>query len=211
MKITCKYRSNVILDKYEERLMMCSRIKGHDAAVKEIFRMWNQANTTSIMEPKGLVENNHRPDLVLSSFQNNNQQILLDFTTITALSAKVINNAWKQSGYFQNNNQQILLDFTTITALSAKVINNAWKQSGYTANKAENSKNQSYANAYDANSYDLLPLVMDLEGCPGEGLAKFIKHVPKKLDNISIRQKMNPADTARNLLTNGNAKLFWHS
>eukprot|EP00511_Aplanochytrium_stocchinoi_P004218 CAMPEP_0204825204 /NCGR_PEP_ID=MMETSP1346-20131115/3134_1 /ASSEMBLY_ACC=CAM_ASM_000771 /TAXON_ID=215587 /ORGANISM="Aplanochytrium stocchinoi, Strain GSBS06" /LENGTH=179 /DNA_ID=CAMNT_0051952743 /DNA_START=142 /DNA_END=677 /DNA_ORIENTATION=- len=179
MKITCKYRSNVILDKYEERLMMCSRIKGHDAAVKEIFRMWNQANTTSIMEPKGLVENNHRPDLVLSSFQNNNQQILLDFTTITALSTKVINNAWKQSGY--------------------------------TANKAENSKNQSYANAYDANSYDLLPLVMDLEGCPGEGLAKFIKHVPKKLDNISIRQKMNPADTARNLLTNGNAKLFWHS
>ena len=148
MNITCRCRSNAVLDKYDEHLMMCSRTKGHDAAVKEIFRMCNQANITAIMEPEGLMENNRRPDLVVSNFQNNNKQLLLDFTTISALSTNVINNAWKQSGY--------------------------------AANKAETSKHQSYANAYDADTYDFLPLVMELGGCPGKGLAKFIRDVATK-------------------------------
>mmetsp|Transcript_28590 Transcript_28590/g.35069 ORF Transcript_28590/g.35069 Transcript_28590/m.35069 type:complete len:132 (+) Transcript_28590:87-482(+) len=50
MNITCRCRSNPVLDKYDEHLMICSRTKGHDAAVKEIFRMCNLANITAIME-----------------------------------------------------------------------------------------------------------------------------------------------------------------
>eukprot|EP00511_Aplanochytrium_stocchinoi_P008745 CAMPEP_0204859274 /NCGR_PEP_ID=MMETSP1347-20130617/23599_1 /ASSEMBLY_ACC=CAM_ASM_000690 /TAXON_ID=215587 /ORGANISM="Aplanochytrium stocchinoi, Strain GSBS06" /LENGTH=172 /DNA_ID=CAMNT_0052007715 /DNA_START=272 /DNA_END=790 /DNA_ORIENTATION=- len=99
MNITCRCRSNAVLDKYDEHLMMCSRTKGHDAAVKEIFRMCNQANITTIMEPEGLMENNRRPDLVVSNFQNNNKQVLLNFTTISVLCTNVIDNAWKQSDY----------------------------------------------------------------------------------------------------------------
>jgi len=91
------------------------------------------------------------------------------------------------------------------------VINNAWKQSGYAANEAENGKRQSYASAYDGDTNDLLPLVMELGGCHGKGLAKFIKEVAKKADNISLRLKINPTYTAPNLRANGNAELFWHS
>ena len=79
-----------------------------------------------------------------------------------------------------DNNKQLLLDFTTISALSTNVITNAWKQSGYAANKAEASKHQSYANAYDADTYDFLLLVMELGGCPGKGLSKFIRDVATK-------------------------------
>jgi len=118
------------LDKYEEHLMLCSRSKGHDAAVKEIFRKCDQVNITAI-----IMENNSRPDLVVSNFQNNNKQPLLDFTTISELSTNVINNAWKQSGYAPN--------------------------------KAGTSKRQSYANAYEVDTYDFLPLVMELGWCPG--------------------------------------------
>jgi len=32
----CKGRSNVVLEKYDRHLMMCSRAKGHDAAAKKI-------------------------------------------------------------------------------------------------------------------------------------------------------------------------------
>jgi len=59
------------------------------------------------------------------------------------------------------------------------VIKNAWKQCGYAANKAENNKHQLYANAYDGDTYDFLPLVMEIGGCSGKGLAKFIKDVVK--------------------------------
>jgi len=41
--------------------LICSRKKVHDGAVKEIFRMSNQANITAIMEPEGLMWNDHRP------------------------------------------------------------------------------------------------------------------------------------------------------
>eukprot|EP00511_Aplanochytrium_stocchinoi_P002661 CAMPEP_0204832460 /NCGR_PEP_ID=MMETSP1346-20131115/13746_1 /ASSEMBLY_ACC=CAM_ASM_000771 /TAXON_ID=215587 /ORGANISM="Aplanochytrium stocchinoi, Strain GSBS06" /LENGTH=90 /DNA_ID=CAMNT_0051964277 /DNA_START=345 /DNA_END=617 /DNA_ORIENTATION=+ len=55
------------------------------------------------MEPEGLMENNRsRPDLVLSNFQTNNKQLLLDYTTISTMSTNVINKAWKQSGYAAN-------------------------------------------------------------------------------------------------------------
>jgi len=112
--------------------MMRSRTKGHDGVVKEI------SNITAIMEPEGPIENNRRPDLVVSNFQNNNKQLLLDFTTISTLSTNVIKNSWKQSGY--------------------------------AANTAETSKRQSYSNAYDVVTYDFLPLVMELGGCPGKVL-----------------------------------------
>jgi len=36
--------------------MRCSRTKGYDGAVKEIFRMFNQANTIGSMEPEGLMK-----------------------------------------------------------------------------------------------------------------------------------------------------------
>jgi len=81
--------------------MMRSRTKGHDGVVKEI------SNITAIMEPEGPIENNRRPDLVVSNFQNNNKQLLLDFTTISPLSTNVINNAWKQSGYAANKAETI--------------------------------------------------------------------------------------------------------
>ena len=100
------------------------------------------------MEPEGLMEDNRRPDLVLNNFQNNNKPLLLDFTTISALSTTVIGNAWKQSGY--------------------------------AATRAEESKRQSYQNAYNAETFDFLPLVMELGGCPGKGLARFIKDVAKR-------------------------------
>mmetsp|Transcript_14899 Transcript_14899/g.19235 ORF Transcript_14899/g.19235 Transcript_14899/m.19235 type:complete len:119 (+) Transcript_14899:535-891(+) len=38
--------------------------------------------------------------------------------------------------------------------------------------KGENSKRRSYANAYDADTYDILPLVMKPEGCSGERTCK---------------------------------------
>jgi len=81
---------------------------------------------------------------------------------------------------FQNNKKHLFLDFTTISPLSTNVINNAWKQSGYAANKAETSKRLSYSSAYNVDTYDFLPLVMELGGCPGKGLAKFIRDVAKK-------------------------------
>mmetsp|Transcript_18045 Transcript_18045/g.22190 ORF Transcript_18045/g.22190 Transcript_18045/m.22190 type:complete len:82 (+) Transcript_18045:191-436(+) len=70
--------------------MIYRRTTGQDAVLNEIFRTYNTANIKSIMEPEGLTEKNHRPDLILSNFQNNEKQVFLDFTTISALSANVI-------------------------------------------------------------------------------------------------------------------------
>mmetsp|Transcript_18748 Transcript_18748/g.22878 ORF Transcript_18748/g.22878 Transcript_18748/m.22878 type:complete len:90 (+) Transcript_18748:94-363(+) len=78
ISIICKGRSKLVLDHYDDHLMMCSQTKGHAAVVKEIFRMCSQANTTRIMDPEGLMKNHRRFDLVLSNFHNNNKQILLD-------------------------------------------------------------------------------------------------------------------------------------
>eukprot|EP00511_Aplanochytrium_stocchinoi_P011960 CAMPEP_0204877010 /NCGR_PEP_ID=MMETSP1348-20121228/47955_1 /ASSEMBLY_ACC=CAM_ASM_000700 /TAXON_ID=215587 /ORGANISM="Aplanochytrium stocchinoi, Strain GSBS06" /LENGTH=236 /DNA_ID=CAMNT_0052033837 /DNA_START=603 /DNA_END=1313 /DNA_ORIENTATION=- len=99
MDITYRCRSSVVLDKYDEHLLMCRRTRVHDAAVEEIFRMCNQANITAIIEPEGIMKNNRRPDLVVSNFQNNNKQLFLDFTTISALSTNMINNAYDVDTY----------------------------------------------------------------------------------------------------------------
>mmetsp|Transcript_13164 Transcript_13164/g.16400 ORF Transcript_13164/g.16400 Transcript_13164/m.16400 type:complete len:107 (+) Transcript_13164:104-424(+) len=42
-------------------------------------------------------------------------------------------------------------------------------------------------------------LIMELGGCLGKGLTKFIKDFGKRLDGISIHLKMNPGYTAPNL------------
>mmetsp|Transcript_35859 Transcript_35859/g.44498 ORF Transcript_35859/g.44498 Transcript_35859/m.44498 type:complete len:108 (+) Transcript_35859:115-438(+) len=76
--------------------MIYRRTTGQDAVLNEIFRTYNTANIKSIMEPEGLTEKNHRPDLILSNFQNNEKQVFLDFTTISALSTNAIHNAWKE-------------------------------------------------------------------------------------------------------------------
>ena len=132
----------------DEHLMMCGRTRGHDAVVKEIFTMCSQANITSMIEPEGLMPNNRRPDLVLSNFQSNNKELLVDFTTISALSTTVIGNTWKQSRYAESH--------------------------------PEETKRGPYVNQHDADTYDFLPLAMELGGCPSRGLAKFIKDVAKK-------------------------------
>mmetsp|Transcript_2593 Transcript_2593/g.3292 ORF Transcript_2593/g.3292 Transcript_2593/m.3292 type:complete len:89 (-) Transcript_2593:245-511(-) len=80
------------------------------------------------------------------------------------------------------------------------------------ANKAENRNRQSYANAYDTDTQDLLPSVTEPGDCPGEGLEKFTKAFAKKLGSVSIHLKMCPEYAApNNLCTNGVADLLWHS
>jgi len=44
----------------------------------------------------------------------------------------------------------------------------AWRQSRGAANKAENIKHQSYALAYDADTYDFLPLVNGIRRMSGQ-------------------------------------------
>jgi len=41
-------------------------------------------------------------------------------------------------------------------------------------------KQSGYAHAYDVDTYEFLPMVMELGGCPDKGLAKFIRDFAKK-------------------------------
>jgi len=60
------------------------------------------------------------------------------------------------------------------------MINSKRKQNGYAANKGENSKRPSYANAHDTDTCDFLAVLLELGGRPRKELANFSKEFAKK-------------------------------
>ena len=79
--------------------MSCHWTKAHDQMVRELSRMCQAAGLTVVIEPVGVMEGERLPDLLIPGHSKNNQQTLVDFTSVSQTQTSHIDHSWKNRGY----------------------------------------------------------------------------------------------------------------